>query len=146
MRSLINRSSLEALRICRRIVLWIRRWQCLRIWSRIIAFAVLALWFSFILFRLFLEWISWMRLKGLSFLLSKLLFHHLRRFVLWTTRRPSMAIVWDKFVIDAWNLIWIRSKPTCILTCVVFLSSWLTHRIILTTFPIAWLLFQPYLL
>lgn len=57
-----------------------------------------------------------------------------------------MAIGWDKFVIDAWNLIWIRRKPTCILTCVVFLSSWLTHRIILTTFSIAWHLFQAQLL
>lgn len=53
-----------------------------------------------------------------------------------------------EFVVDAWDRLWIRSETTLIILQLIVLLglSSLIDRKVLTSFPIAWLFFDPDLL
>ena len=60
----------------------------------------------------------------------------------------KMSLTWYEFVVDAWNRLWIRSETTLIILQLIVLLglSSLIDRKVLTSFPIAWLFFDPDLL
>ena len=92
-----------------------------------------------ILFLLLRETVDFW-IQGLSVRLIEILFHHLRCLVLWAWS-SSRVVANYKFVVDTWNLVWVRGKATCILTSIVFLS-WLAHCVVLATFSITRLFLQ----
>ena len=58
-----------------------------------------------------------------------------------------MTLTWDEFVVDTWNWLRIRGETTLILPLIVLLGrSSLSDWIVLASFSVSWLFFNPELL